>query len=152
MGWGQGRSDHRMQRACTSQKTILWLSLFTFTWVPGLNTPLGRVAFTWVPGIKHMSLGRVAFTHEAILPARLSSYPQDYATLYRRKQIFLRLGDVSAVKSTSCSFRGSGFTSQYPHGGSQAYVSPVPGDPMLMPLLWPLQVLGTYGVHRHICR
>ena len=33
------------------------------------------------------------------------------------------------VKGTCCSFRGSRFVSQHPHGSLQLSVSPVPGDP-----------------------
>jgi hypothetical protein len=35
------------------------------------------------------------------------------------------------AKSTSCSSRGPGFSSQHPHGGSQLFITPVQGD--LMP-------------------
>ena len=38
--------------------------------------------------------------------------------------------DSSVVKSTGCSFRGLGFTSQHPHGSLQLSVTPVPGDPL----------------------
>lgn len=38
-------------------------------------------------------------------------------------------GHGSAVRST-CSFRGLGFGSQYPRGGSQPGETPLPGDPM----------------------
>jgi hypothetical protein len=34
--------------------------------------------------------------------------------------------DGSEVKSTDCSFKGPGFASQHPHGGSQLSVTPVP--------------------------
>jgi hypothetical protein len=34
----------------------------------------------------------------------------------------------SAVKFTSCSFRGLGFSSQHPHGSSQPSETPFPGD------------------------
>lgn len=33
------------------------------------------------------------------------------------------------VKSSGCSYRGSGFCSQHLHGGSELSVPPVPGDP-----------------------
>ena len=36
--------------------------------------------------------------------------------------------DNSVVKSTHYFFRGSGFNSQHPHGGSQLLVTSVPGD------------------------
>lgn len=37
--------------------------------------------------------------------------------------------DGSGTKSTNCSFRGPGFSSQLLHGGSQLFITPVPGDP-----------------------
>ena len=36
--------------------------------------------------------------------------------------------DGSAVKSTCCSLRGPGFTTQHPQGKSQCFVNPVPLD------------------------
>ena len=39
----------------------------------------------------------------------------------------IRRGD-SVVNSIGCSFRGPGFNSQHPHGGSQLSVAPVPGN------------------------
>jgi hypothetical protein len=36
-----------------------------------------------------------------------------------RNDVILGWRDVSAVKSTDCSFRGTEFKSQQPHGGSQ---------------------------------
>ena len=39
--------------------------------------------------------------------------------------------DVSVDKSTGYSCRGLGFSSWHPHGGSQPFVTPVPGDPTL---------------------
>jgi hypothetical protein len=44
----------------------------------------------------------------------------------------------SVVKSIGCSSRGPGFSSQYPHGGSQLHLTPFPGD--LMPY---------FGLHGH---
>lgn len=36
--------------------------------------------------------------------------------------------DSSVVKSSSCSSRRAGLSSQHPHGGSQVSIAPVPGD------------------------
>lgn len=40
-------------------------------------------------------------------------------------------GDGSVIKHTGCSYRGPRFDSQYPHSGSQPFVTSVPED--LMP-------------------
>ena len=42
--------------------------------------------------------------------------------------IKLRISDGSVVKSTGCSSRGPGFSSQYPHGSLQLSVTSLPED------------------------
>jgi hypothetical protein len=51
----------------------------------------------------------------------------------------------AGVKSTDCSFRGSGFYSQHPHHSSQP--TPISGN--LMPLLAFLDKAHTWYTHRH---
>jgi hypothetical protein len=51
---------------------------------------------------------------------------QQSITQILRKVIGWR--DGSMVKNIDCSSRESGFNSQHPHGCSQLYITPVPGD------------------------
>jgi hypothetical protein len=44
------------------------------------------------------------------------------------RKIDVRAGE-SAIKSTTCSSRGTGFNPQHPHDNSQLSITPVPGDP-----------------------
>lgn len=53
----------------------------------------------------------------------------------------------SGVKSTRCSFRGAGVSSQYPHGSSQLSAPPVSEGSNAR--FWHLQAPGIHMVHKH---
>jgi hypothetical protein len=49
-------------------------------------------------------------------------YDEESAKQLIKEVVFRGWSDVSAIKSTDCSSRGSEFNSQQPHGGSQPSV------------------------------
>lgn len=55
--------------------------------------------------------------------------------------------DCSVVRSTSCSYRGIGFSCHHPHGGSQPHIPPILG----YALSWPLKTPNTHMMHIHTC-
>ena len=48
-----------------------------------------------------------------------------------------------------CPWKGPRFNSQNPHGSSQPYVTPIPGDPLSLPGLWIPQI---HVGHVNICQ